>query len=362
MQENNNLTTENLSDYVNEALMPQPGESHDDYLTRGCRFWNIIQHHSDQVREDPILSGQTDEQIERFEEYLFKVVDVEVDRHARGIAAFIGRNGNMQDYYERARSALWEPVFMNLHKFNNPEHLKGMPPCRFKYFVRGYEKQAVNEIISEDRGLKSYVIKRMNHINASRARLVQKKAVCEEMITAEEIYEDLCSRGIGGFSVEIVRDTLPHMYLRESLEGVSEESVKHTECGYQYVENATFEKDMDEVFDKLRPLQQLVILKKISMRTCYGAYEMLAKDPMIIELCRNDEHYGAKYEKAISQGYENGNIKAMAKLMETIYTSSQKLLNKYIKAKNLYADDLCGWLDDWICRKLDEHEGISSLS
>ncbi|MBO4396703.1 MAG: hypothetical protein J5819_10215, partial [Eubacterium sp.] len=87
MQENKSYTARDPGNYVHEALMPQPGESHDDYLTRGCRYWNIIHFHPDLIKGDPILSRQTDEQIERFVEYLFKVVDDEVDRHARGIAS-----------------------------------------------------------------------------------------------------------------------------------------------------------------------------------------------------------------------------------------------------------------------------------
>ena len=358
MQENKSYTVRDPGNYVHEALMPQPGEFHDDYLTRGCRYWNIIHFHPDLIKGDPILSRQTDEQIERFVEYLFKVVDDEVDRHARGVASFIGRGGNMEDYFERAKSAIWEEVFNNLHKFNNPEYLKGMPPYRFKYFVRAYEKHAINEIISEDRGLKSYVIKRMNHISMSRARIMQNKAVSEEMITAEEIYEELRLRGIEGFSVAIIRDILPHMYLHENLDGVSEESVKHTEKGFLQVENESFEIVLDEVFGQLRPLQQLVILKKVSMRKCHGVYEILAKDPVINELCRKDEHYGEKYEKAISQGNEDSAGKALIKLMETIYTSSQKLLNKYIKAQNLVPEDFYGWLDEWICRRLENFESF----
>ena len=52
MQENNNLTTENPGDHTHEALMPRPEESYDDYLTRGCRYWNVIQYHPELIKED----------------------------------------------------------------------------------------------------------------------------------------------------------------------------------------------------------------------------------------------------------------------------------------------------------------------
>lgn len=38
MQENKSYTARDPGDHVHEALMPQLGESHDDYLTRGCRY------------------------------------------------------------------------------------------------------------------------------------------------------------------------------------------------------------------------------------------------------------------------------------------------------------------------------------
>ena len=340
---------------VNPLFMQQ-GESIDAYMERSAGVLDTIRHYPERMKADPVLSRMSKGQLEELKNEISHAMEPEIISLAREIARILGVGRDMEDCFENARSYLWIAVYQELHKYNNPDYLKGKPRCSFRRFVRIYKKYTINKVLSEETGLKCNTVKYVNRIRKARKTIAWELEVDEDSVSAEQIYARLVQMGCDEPSLQTIRDLLPHLRITVPIEDVDEKHLRMVDKGYEQVEKASFEEDLENVLKMLSPLQALLFLKHKMADKSHGNLDLLAADSKIIALCKADKTYGEQYKAIMKLGDEQEIRQGLHRLMKKIGDSAATLFRKYARQRGLEPDDLVDLVGDWALKKLAEFE------
>ncbi len=339
-----------------KELKMEPGETLDVFMERSGRLLDMIMHHPERMKEDPVLSQLSEHQKKELDNEICRAMEPEINLLAREIAGMLSAGADREDCYDTARSHLWLTVYEELYKYNNPEYLKGRFGCRFRRFVRNYRKDTINKVLSENTGLSPNTVKYMNRIRNARKSVAWEQEVDEDRISPEQIHAELIRRGFDEPSLPIIRDLMPHLKNNVAIDEVEESQFRMEEKGYAVVEKAFFEEDLEAILSKLSPLQALFFLKHKMAENSHGDLDLLASDSKIITLCKTDETYGRQYEAIMKLEDEKAVRKGLHTLMKKINDSAASLFRKHAKERGLEPDDLMDMVGDWAVKKLAEYE------
>ncbi len=310
------------------------------YLKKMAKNLDILRNHPEKRAEDPLLMTLTKKDEDDLEAYLCDVIADDVQSRARCLARRFGEGA----YYEHARalfSYLLCLVLKNLHKYNNPDYLTDGIEYSFWCFIRKYEKEAVLELLSYDRGLKKRMIVLMNAIEKAKEQIVKEEGVRVDLISEERICEKLGDM-LGRYSKKYVSDAL--WLMKEGFlcfDLLDDHLVRPVVDPLRAVENECFGDKFREFLKTLRPLQVYTFLKRATIDEKRNMFDVMKEDEILKKLISEDEYYSAEVQKQ-----PDGSVEGVsAELVCRIYYASRSRVRIFVKKEMMEMDDLRGVLE-----------------
>ncbi len=335
------------------------------YLERLAPVMDEIMNHLGHFRNDNTLSWLTVGDMQDLRGYVCSVMADDVEREAAKLSRKLCGFED-DEYTQRVFSYLMEYVFNVIFKYNNPIYLDGREACSFTQFIANHEKQVIKKIISEDKGIKEYLVYRSNEIKKAKEKVARKKEISPSVVTKEEVYEQM-GGAAGKYSFKQISETMDIMWLLDYPtpidqleEGQNNSRFVHRDKSPKPVwenldplvaaENRFNRPDVMEMFNTMSRLQSYVILKRTEYPESHHVSSKMAGDKVLQRLVREDPCYG----KEIVGKENDENAGVDGKLVEKIYNSAIRRAQRFLKKKDLEAEDLTGILDDLIFSTLDE--------
>ena len=353
------------STIIDPRLAKRDDENVKACLERLALVLDEIMNHLDRFRKNSDLSWLTVGDVQDLRGYACSIMADDVERQAARIAKKIC--GFVSDEYtQRIFSYLMEYMIDTLYRFNNPAYLAGHDACSFKQFIVNHENQVIKKIISEDKGLKEYMVYRANEIKKAKEAVARKKESSPSMVTKEEVYEQMGGSN-GKYSLKVISDIMDIMWLLDFPASIDQLEAGQKNSRFVHrdnspkplwenldplvaAENAFNKPAIMEMLSNMNRSQAYVILKRTEYPECHHVFSEMAEDKVLQMLVMEDPHYSKEIEG--KEGHENVGVDS--DLVEKIYNSAVRRAQRFLEKKELEADDLAGILDGLIFSTLDE--------
>ena len=270
-----------------EFLYDQIQECKTDYLIRMAKVIDSIRNGS--VAEDGInyRAALSVEEKKEVENYVFAVMLPTIKEEG----SYYVRKNNLQNVSDSYLNHLYEEVWINFHKFNNPLYKKTDGTCAFRTFVKMYVKEPARTTINKENGTSKAAGYYKRLVKNTQNYICREKGKSLSSITAEDIFEEMHNVSTTQLSLELIKKILAGMQVKTSIEDIENDSNYSSEMDELYIASENVMQAFETFMKKLRPLQQFIFCQNYGF--CSNKYDgisiaQLVCDPDFLKIVKED--------------------------------------------------------------------------
>lgn len=342
-----------------QFIYDQVKECKTDYLIRMAKVIDSIRNGS--VAEDGVnyKEALSEEEKKEVENYVFAVMLPTI----REEGSYYVRKNNLQNVSDSYLNHLYEEVWRNFYKFNNPLYKETEGTCAFRTFVKMYVKEPARTTINKENGTSKAAGYYKRLVKNTQNYICREKGKSLSSITAEDIFEEMHNVSTTQLSLELIKKILERMQVKASIEDIENDSNYSSEMDELYIASENVMQAFETFMKKLRPLQQFIFCQNYGF--CSNKYDgisiaQLVCDPDFLKIVK-DDNIGKKHltisNVTIDEPRENGFVIQGGPIIlnNVEHIDVNFVSHQRVRCKNLIVD----FVKD---NELDEYDVMSSLT
>jgi len=324
------------------------------YLTRMSPILGALRKDSVSIASPQlILSIGPEEQVE-IENEVCKAFEKTICTETRRVIKMTP--GKLDDYEDDYKNELRITILKDIHKFNNPAHLKGSQTFSIDAFVRARIPGVTKKIIGMKRGRKEYEMKRESHVKKIMAALSAIKGT--SAITVDEILEkqDLANDSMT-LSRDQIWDVMKAMEDASYLEDLTDYEADYKESKFISAEQKDLIDDFMKDMSIYPEYEMYIYLQSLRLRLDETTNKEIACDKRLIDLCKASPDVKDKviYERIVVERPKSGMAPysefeeyVSTTYIETTYRKIDRNVRRAFINKNLEESDMLAILNHLI--------------